>query len=197
MPGASSVNTDNDTDYGCGSGGLRGLSLRSMLALLATLVDIARCQRGPQDLPASWTLLGLLLVCYAVLSFVQARLSGWTLAGVVPLIVVEALMLLTWVWALLAFFGHRARYLQTMAAVLGIAILLVLADLALLVAGHFFVIPRSVSDAWILIRLFVMVLLVGRVLMLAIEGGMLTGFAFTMMMILSIIYVGQMFIPGA
>ncbi len=144
----------------------------------------------------SRALLALLLLFYAVLNFVQARLSGWTLQGVAPLVIVEIAMLLAWVWVLLAFYGRRPRYLQTMAAVLGIAMLLTILDLVLLVLDHLVGMPDSVSDGWSVIRLFVMVLLVGRVLMIAIEGGMLTGFAFTMMMILSIIYVGQLFRPG-
>jgi hypothetical protein len=82
-----------------------------------------------------------------------------------------------------------------MTAVIGIALLLTLLDIALLVVGSLVGVPGAVSDGWSVIRLFIMVLLIGRVLMLAIEGGMLTGFAFTMMMILSIIYVGQLFRP--
>ncbi len=167
-----------------------------MLALIATMLDIARCRKGPQDLPVSRALLAGLVLLYAALNFVQALLSGWTLRGVAPLVGVEILMLCAWVWALLAFYGRRSRFLQTMAAVLGIAILLTLLDLVLLGADRAMNVPQSVTDAWSLIRLFVMVLLIGRVLMLAIEGGMLTGFAFTMMMVLSIIYVGQLFRPG-
>ena len=101
-----------------------------------------------------------------------------------------------WVWVLLAFFGRRPRFMQTMSAVLGIALLLTLLDIALLALDHLVGVPGALSDGWSVIRLFVMVLLIGRVLMLAVEGSMFTGFAFTMMMILSIIYVGQLFRPG-
>ena len=167
-----------------------------MLALLATFRDIALCRRGPEELPVSRTLLAILLLTYVAFNFVQALLSGWTLRGVTPLVVVEILMLLAWVWALLAFFGQRSRFVQTMSAVLGIAMLLTLLDIALLVLDNVVGVPAPVADGWSVIRLFVMVLLVGRVLMIAIEGGMLTGFAFTMMMILSIIYVGQLFTAG-
>jgi len=167
-----------------------------MLALLATFRDIALCRRGPEDLPVSRALLVAMLLLYVALNFVQALLSGWTVAGVTPLVLVEILMLLAWVWVLLAFFGKRPRYLQTMSAVLGIAILLTLLDIVLLLLDSAMGVPEAVANAWSVIRLFVMVLLVGRVLMIAIEGGMLTGFAFTMMMILSIIYVGQLFTPG-
>lgn len=167
-----------------------------MRALLALFRDIVLCRRGPEELPASRVLLVALLVAYAVGNFVQARLSGWTLRGVAPLVFVEIGMLLAWVWALLAFFGRRPRFAQTMSAVLGIALLLTLIDVALLAVDHMAGVPGAVSDSWSVIRLFVMVLLIGRVLMLAIDGGMLTGFAFTMMMILSIIYVGQLFRPG-
>ncbi len=168
-----------------------------MLALLTTLFDIARCRRGPQDLPVSRSLLALLLFAYGVLTFAQARLSGWTAANAAPLVGVEILMLLAWVWILLAFFGRRARFPQTMSAVFGIMILLTLVDISLLTADRAVGLSQSVGDGWTLIKLFVMVLLVGRVLMLAIEGGLLTGFAFTMMMVLSISYVGQLFTPVA
>jgi len=167
-----------------------------MRALLALFRDIVLCRRGPEELPASRGLLLAVLALYVAGNFVQARLSGWTLRGVAPLVIVEIVMLLAWVWALLAFYGRRARYPQTMSAVLGIALFLTLLDITLLVVDHGPGVPEAVSDSWSVIRLFVMVLLIGRVLMLAIEGGLLTGFAFTMMMILSIIYVGQMFRPG-
>lgn len=166
-----------------------------MPALFAVLLDIVLCRRGPQDLPESPALFGLLAFWYVGLNFIQGRLAGWTLGGVAPLIAVEFLMLLGWVWALLAFYGRRPRFLQTISAVLGIAIFLILADLAMLAAGRLAGFPESVTGAWSLIRLFVMVFLIGRVLMLAIEGGLLTGFAFTLTMILSIIYVGQLFTP--
>jgi hypothetical protein len=166
-----------------------------MRALLALFRGIVLCRRGPDELPVSRGLLATLLVTYAVGNFVQALLSGWTLRGVAPLVIVEVVMLLAWVWALLVFFGKRPRFTQTMTAVIGIALLLTLLDIALLVVGSLVGVPGAVSDGWSVIRLFIMVLLIGRVLMLAIEGGMLTGFAFTMMMILSIIYVGQLFRP--
>ncbi len=167
-----------------------------MRALLALFRDIVLCRRGPDELPVSRALLVALLVAYAAGNFVQALLSGWTLRRVAPLVIVEIAMLLAWVWALLAFYGRRPRFTQTMSAVLGIALVLTLIDVALLAADHLAGVPGAVSDSWSVIRLFVMVLLIGRVLMLAIDGGMLTGFAFTMMMILSIIYVGQLFRPG-
>ena len=167
-----------------------------MRALLALFRDIVLCRRGPDELPVSRGLLATLLVAYAAGNFVQARLSGWTLRGVAPLVIVEIVMLLAWVWALLAFYGKRPRFMQTMTAVIGIALLLTLLDIALLLVDSVVPVPAGISDGWSVIRLIVMVLLIGRVLMLAIEGGMLTGFAFTMMMILSIIYVGQLFRPG-
>jgi hypothetical protein len=167
-----------------------------MRALLALFRDIVLCRRGPDELPVSRGLLAALLFTYAAGNFVQARLSGWTLKGVAPLVMVEIVMLLAWVWALLVFFGKRPRFTQTMTAVIGIALALTVLDIALLLVDSLVGVPNAVSDGWSVIRLFVMVFLIGRVLMLAIEGGMLTGFAFTMMMILSIIYVGQLFRPG-
>lgn len=167
-----------------------------MRTLLALFRDIVLCRRGPDELPVSRGLLATLLATYAVGNFVQAVLSGWTLRGVAPLVIVEIVMLLAWVWALLAFYGKRPRFTQTMMAVIAIALLLTLLDITLLLVDTLVAVPDGISDGWSVIRLFVMVFLIGRVLMLAIEGGMLTGFAFTMMMILSIIYVGQLFRPG-
>lgn len=166
-----------------------------MLALLTVLFDIVRCRRGPQDLPASRALLVVLALVYGGLTFLQARWSGWSAATAGPLVSVQILMLLAWVWCLLAFFGRRTRFLQTMCAVFGILLFLTFIDLALLVADRATGVADSIQDAWTLINLFVMVLLIGRVLMIAIEGGLLTGFAFTMMMVLSISYVGQMLAP--
>jgi len=86
--------------------------------LSAAFVDIALHRRGPEDLPASQFLLGLVLVAYLLVSFVALAVMSATTADVI-LTLVELVTDLGVVFLLLQFFQKAGRFLQTATAMVG------------------------------------------------------------------------------
>jgi hypothetical protein len=86
-------------------------------ALLALVGDLLRLRRGPQDVPYSPTLLLLALVPYALLS---SALAGFAMPGGRAVLYgpAEAGLLAALVYGVLAVWRHRARYVQTLSALL-------------------------------------------------------------------------------
>jgi hypothetical protein len=135
--------------------------------LLQVFIDIAMFRRGPQDLPASRTLVSLMFVVYAA--------SGW---------------------AVLVFFSRRQRFIQTMTAVLGIGTLLALMDLLVRTTQLIAAPAASVPLGWLFMKLIIMSLVIGRIFMLAIDRGLLTGVALTLAIVFSTDAVAQWAVPG-
>ena len=90
-----------------------------MLVYVRTLVDIALRRLGPEDLPDSGFLLVLTLIAYLVLQLPLALVAYGPNNAIVTAIGVSALLLAVFLWLLLGLAGYRARYRQTLTALLG------------------------------------------------------------------------------
>jgi hypothetical protein len=94
-----------------------------MKELVQLFGQIAMSRKGPQDLPASWLVLALTLIGYAI---VRAIVS-W---GLPPTaywqrhLIVEIIFSLLWYGTLLRTVGKPERFLQTMTAMFGFSLLL-------------------------------------------------------------------------
>jgi hypothetical protein len=157
-----------------------------MWKLLQTFVDIALWRKGPQDLPASRFLAALILVAYIVASFVQVRLLDLHLRSALVIIAVDVTMMVAWVWAVLAFFGRSQRFIQTFTAMLGVGVLLALLDVvvrAIQLAA--FGPADNLPDFWLALRFIAIALIMGRILMHALDRGLLTGMALTVAIVYS------------
>lgn len=157
-----------------------------MWKLLQTFVDIALWRKGPQDLPASRFLAALILVAYVVASFVQVRLLDLHLRSAMVIIAVDVTMMVAWVWAVLAFFARSQRFIQTFTAMLGVGVLLALLDIVvraiqLMVFGP----ADNLPDFWLALRFIAIALIMGRILMHALDRGLLTGMALTVAIVYS------------
>lgn len=164
--------------------------------LVQAFFEIALWRRGPQDLPSSKTLAWLAALIYGLGDTVQVALLGWNFRSAVLLVIIDVLMMCAWVWGLLAFFGHRERFVQTISAILGVGALITLFDLMisateLLISGNV-----HSPDEWVLLRLFMVLLVLGRILQQALERGLLVGMMLTFAMTLSIDAVVQGLVPG-
>jgi len=155
-----------------------------MFKLLQTFLDIALWRKGPQDLPASRFLALLVLLVYVLASFVQVHLFKLPLRSAVLIITVDVAMLAGWLWLVLAFFGRRQRFVQTVTALLGVGLLLTLVDIGVralqLALG-----AGDLASFWLLLRFFVMALIMGRIFMHALDRGLLTGMALTVAIVYS------------
>jgi hypothetical protein len=145
-----------------------------MLVLLQFFVDLARLRRGPQDLPYSTALLGLL----ALLSVLLGSVNGSELfGGVAPALganLVDLGLSLGLLWVLLKTQRKEARWQQTASAFLGLGVL----------AGLVMLVVRTLAEALgvvqfaILIDLIVAVWLhvaLGNVLRHALDVPLLAG----------------------
>ncbi len=79
---------------------------------------------GPEDLPDSGFLLGLTLVAYIVLQLPLALAAYGPSSAIVTSLGATVLLLVTFLWVLLALNGYRSRYRQTLTALLGTSALL-------------------------------------------------------------------------
>jgi hypothetical protein len=164
-----------------------------MWKLVQTFVDIALWRKGPQDLPASRFLAALVLVAYIIASFVQVRLLHLHLRSAVVIIAVDVLMMVAWLWAVLSFFGRRQRFIQTFTAMVGVGMLLATLDIAVRAIQLFTAGPAdNLPDVWLALRFLAIALIMGRILMHALDRGLLTGMALTVAIIYSTAAVAQM-----
>ncbi len=90
-----------------------------MLALIRAFTDIALHRRGPQDLPASWFLLGLVVAAYSAVTALALRSPLMAVEHPAGLLVADPLLTLAFLWAVLKAFARESRFLQTAAAVFG------------------------------------------------------------------------------
>lgn len=103
-----------------------------LFRLFDAFLAICLFRRAPQELPASTTLLGLVLLASMVASLVLARSSlSWSLAFVSA--VVETLFMVAAVYLILRLQGLTGRWLKTVTAIAGTNVVLVIISLPLLV----------------------------------------------------------------
>lgn len=150
-----------------------------ILRFLQSFLDIALWRKGPQDLPASSLLATVVLVAYMAAGFVRVQLFALDLQASLLFICVDAMMLGVWLWVVLAFFGRRQRFVQTITATLGVGLLVLLLDVTFRTAQLAFGLSDALSLNWLLLRFLIMALVLGRIFMLALDRGLITGIALT------------------
>ena len=101
-----------------------------MSRLITIWLDICLLRAGPQDLPASQTLLGLTISSYLLVSLLLS-LPGFPAATAVLVAVLDLGLLVAFAVALLYFFGKWSRLRQTLTALTGTGTLLGLLALPL------------------------------------------------------------------
>ncbi|MGH8495943.1 MAG: hypothetical protein ACREVN_07380 [Gammaproteobacteria bacterium] len=90
-----------------------------MIPLVQAMIEIALHRRGPQDLPASLFLLGLVLAAYATVGFTSALIYQPG-AGIAAMqVALDLLLFGAFFWIVLTMYRKPARWLQTFTALLG------------------------------------------------------------------------------
>lgn len=165
--------------------------------LFRAFADIALWRRGPQDLPASRTLVWLVAALYALASGVQIGMMGWNVPSVVLLLLFDLALQAAWLWGLLTFFAYRARFLQTMAAFIGVGTLLAMLDIVVtLVSGLFGVTDETPGNPWPWLHLALLLLMLGRILQQALERSLFMGMMLTFVIMLTISLLARGLVPG-
>lgn len=156
-----------------------------ILRFMQSCLDIALWRKGPQDLPASALLATLVLVAYMAAGFVRMQLFKLDLEATLLFICIDALMLGGWLWLVLAFFGRRQRFVQTITATLGVGLLVLLLDVAVRTLQFALGLGESLTLNWLMLRFLITALVLGRIFMLALDRSLLTGIALTVAIVLS------------
>lgn len=163
-----------------------------MLRLLQTFAEIALWRKGPQDLPASNALAVMVLIVYVTIGFIAVRTFDLSARMAVITIAVDVVMLSAWLWLVLAFFSRRQRFVQTITAALGVGILMLLLDIAVRAVQLALGLGRDAAGGWLALHFLIVALVMGRILMHALDRGLLTGMALTVAIIYSSAAVAQL-----
>ncbi len=150
-----------------------------ILRFMQSFLDIALWRKGPQDLPASALLAALVLIAYMAAGFVRMQLYELDLGASLLFICIDTLMLGGWLWLVLAFFGRRQRFVQTITATLGVGLLVLLIDVTLRLLQLSLGLGESLTLNWLMLRFLITALVLGRIFMLALDRGLITGIALT------------------
>jgi hypothetical protein len=103
-----------------------------MRALFDLFLDICLLRKGPQDLPASWSLLKLSLGAYGLTSLLAQAVEVEPLLALVQALV-DTAMLTGLSYGVLRWTGHGERFVQTLTALAGVGALLGAVVLPLLI----------------------------------------------------------------
>jgi predicted neutral ceramidase superfamily lipid hydrolase len=95
-----------------------------MLAIIQAFLNIALRRLGPEDLPDSNFLLGVTFIIYLLTQLPMAWIVFGSTNDIARILLVDATLLIFFLWALLSFTGHRSRLRQTLTAVAGTGALL-------------------------------------------------------------------------
>jgi hypothetical protein len=102
-----------------------------VLSLILPFVEIALHRRGPEHLPASRFLFGLVLVTYVAIAALRTRAlndPGYPMLAVIIQLVLEV----AFIWCLLRAFERQRRFVQSACAVLGTDALMYVLSLPLI-----------------------------------------------------------------
>ena len=149
-----------------------------MQSFLKVFVDIVLWRKGPQDLPTSRLLVVCTLLAYVLVSVLQLRIMNESTEAYLLFMLVDPVVLMTWIWVVLKVYGRTERYPQTIAAVLGSSALIGLGSAPLLVlVGVDVHTPATRATEILLIGLIlVFVLVAGRIVKLATDSTLFSGF---------------------
>jgi hypothetical protein len=97
----------------------------------SVFVDIALHRRGPEQVPASGFLLGLLVLVYVAASIVATQIAQ-PLPRAVGMVIFDTALYVGYVWLVLGLFRHQGRFFQTTSALLGAETFLTLIGIPIL-----------------------------------------------------------------
>ena len=123
--------------------------------LAAVFVDIALHRSGPDRLPSSSFLVGVLLAIYIPVNLLRIYLTGSASSSDYGFMLVDTVVFYVFVYGILRFFGRQRRFLQTASALLGTDILINLIGLPVSLGGE----PAAETGLAVLLALVLLALL--------------------------------------
>ena len=169
-----------------------------MQTFLKAFLDIVLWRKGPQDLPSSRLLVICTLLAYVLVTLLQLVLMHESPSAYFMFVLVDPVLLMTWIWIVLKVYGRLERYPQTIAAILGSSALvgLVLSvPLQLLVGVNAATAATPSAGILALGLIIVFVLVAGRIVKLATDSNLFTGFCIAAVYVLVLNTVAFQIVP--
>jgi hypothetical protein len=157
-----------------------------MLQIFQLFIDIVLWRKGPQDVPASPTLLTIALTWNLGVSYVLARLFGYPVPTSMALTIIDIGISVGWLMLIVSIMGVRSRFQQSITALLGVGVLLSILNIVVITVAHLFGIPLAQLSGWLLLHLMVGLVSYGRVVALTIERSLLMGMSLIFAMVVLI-----------
>jgi len=167
-------------------------------SFLKVFVDIVLWRKGPQDLPTSRLLVAFTLLAYVLASVLQLRILNESPEAYLLFMLVDPLVLMTWVWVVLKVYGRPERYPQTIAAILGSSALIALgsAPLLLLVGVDVHAPVTRATEILLIGLIVVFVLVAGRIIKLATDSSLFSGFCVAAVYVFVMNLLAFQIVPG-
>jgi hypothetical protein len=166
--------------------------------LAAAIGEVALRRRGPEGLPDSTFLIGLLLVLYVILDLVDLSLYGLLALRGMGELVAQLVLLFGYVFAILSFFKLERRYRQTVSAILGANVVLYLPILLVAIVGQAFGAEVTApSIAGVRLGFFLWTVIVeATIFARALSQPLILGFMFEILYILPSLSISEHFLAA-
>ena len=173
--------------------------IRCVWPLALAFFDIALHRRGPEGLPPSKFLFGLLLALYLIVSLLSLWILGVLGSGDVTLLVLDCVFFLAYVFVTLRLFRRERRFGQTASALLGTDVLLSIIGLPLALWSRSIGVPPDPSAVPMLLRLLIVLWWVdvaGFVLSRAIARPYIVGVLFVILYVMASLNIRDLLAPS-
>lgn len=169
-----------------------------MVAIINAFIDICLFRTGPQHLPASRPLLGIIVVCNLLAGTLMLKVST-PVAQAFMMAAVDTVLLFILANVALQLRRHTERLLQTLTALIGTSTLMSL--IAWPVSAWFNSATAAGSDAGlpsliILLMLFWNIGIIGHILRHALGISLASGIGLSVLYVFLAIYISAMLFPA-
>ncbi len=169
-----------------------------MFALAHLVLQISLFRKGPEDLPASSLLLGLLLVINVLVSItLYSTINDTTVLRAATLVVASLAATAGLVWLVLNLLNYAQRFMQTFTALVGVDVLLtcitaIIAVLTLQEDGAM----GSIGSLALLLLLIWNLSIYASIFQRALEVHLIIGLGLALFVVIFSVAIGQVAVSG-
>lgn len=176
---------------------LSAVTSANLSKLASVFVDIAFHRQGPDALPASRFLFGIVLVAYVTVSLLALQIN-WDLSQAIGPLVADVTFCVTFFWLLLRIAEHSGRFWQTVTALLGAETFLSIVAIPLLVLRSAAAGSETFEPMTVLLLMFVLLWSVdvgGFILSRTLEQAYIVGVLIMVGYVIGSFMLGEFFFP--
>jgi len=170
-----------------------------MWQLAAVIGDIALRRRGPESLPESSFLVGFLFSVLVLLTVISWWLTNGLSVVNFERLAAQTALLFAFVFAVLAYFKLERRYRQTLSAILGINILVLLVYFPFVIGGLLMNLDIDTANFFISLRIALFlwaVLMEAAIFARALSQPLILGFMVEILYVLPGLSINEYFVSA-